>query len=91
MSDTPEHALWAAVLRQGFDDALSNDLSAQHWLFSERTSIGSFNWICDIFDLDPEETRARGILSLGIARGSAQKPEWVISKEGDWADGRSSR
>ena len=51
--------LWAAVLKQAIKDAqkyygsFSGDRS-QLWFKSETEEVGSFLWICNVLDLDPE-------------------------------------
>lgn len=58
----PELELWRNVLwiairdRQGqFGKNLQRD--AQAWLNSDRKEVGSFRWVCDILNLDPQAVR----------------------------------
>ena len=58
-------ALWKAVLDQAFKDAegkvgtYDQREDARAWFTSSRRDIGSFLWICEVLDLEPEITRAR--------------------------------
>ena len=58
-------ALWKAVLDQAFKDAEGNvgtydqREDARAWFASSRRDIGSFLWICEVLDLEPEITLAR--------------------------------
>ena len=53
--------LRAAVLEQAISEALGSRLdlreSAWAWFCSENQGIGSFLWICTIFDLNPKFVR----------------------------------
>ena len=56
--------LWKAVLEQAFKDAQGQvgtyeyRRDARVWFQSDSKDIGSFLWICEVLDLDPEVTRA---------------------------------
>jgi len=58
-------ALWRAVLDQAFKDAqghvgtYAHRRDAREWFCSNRNDLGSFLWICEVLDLDPEVTLAR--------------------------------
>jgi len=75
---TQEHQLWAAVLEKAISDAcaqrtaklngdkLANEtirIDAVRWFECEEFEVGSFSWICEVLDLDPNPLR-RQILSL---------------------------
>lgn len=62
-------ALWAAVLYQGCKDAAgdlrdtrktgsTHTTRTLRWLHSENKRIGSYEWICDLLDIDPSVLRA---------------------------------
>ena len=65
--------LWAAVLHQAIDDAVSDStdmratgtkataaecLSARRWIASDRWLFNSFVALCDMLELDPGRVRA---------------------------------
>lgn len=65
--NTPEHRLWAAVLFQAIHDVHIKETEkhprywrddARAWCAINRTDIGSFIWICELFDMDAEQVRA---------------------------------
>ena len=66
----PEKKLWAAVLVQAFSDlegmtfgqqAIRTDIAreqAERWIYSnDRSYIGSFLYVCEVLDLNPEYVR----------------------------------
>lgn len=67
----PYRALWAGVLEQAIRDwrepeKLSNHQTdyavrslALHWFFSDRQTIGSFRFVCEVLDLDCDSVRRR--------------------------------
>jgi len=50
-------SLWAAVLQQAIEDALNHSKEAEMWLRCKNDGVGSFLWICHLFDLNPECVR----------------------------------
>jgi hypothetical protein len=58
-------ALWRAVLDQAFKDAegrvgtYAHRKDAREWFRSNGEDIGSFLWICEVLELDPQVTLAR--------------------------------
>ena len=74
MKNNPELRLWLQVMRQGLADladALNGDISKidageidlkelRRWIF-EDTGLGSFEWLCDAFELDAG--RARDVIA----------------------------
>ena len=56
-------SLWAAVLKQAMEDALNHkgcytrSKNAMTWLRCKNDGVGSFLWICHLFDLNPECVR----------------------------------
>jgi hypothetical protein len=57
-------SLWAAVLEQAIEDILDNKgyymrKVAMTWLRCKNDGVGSFLWICHLFDLNPESSRKR--------------------------------
>lgn len=71
---TPEHRLWATCFIDGVREALRARrarLSAkgqglrhpsfdEMWLYDETMNhVGSFNWICELFEQDPAKVRGR--------------------------------
>lgn len=54
-----EMKLWAAVMVKGVDDYHSGDRSANYWFWSDDYHVGSFNWLCDLFNADPDYIRNR--------------------------------
>jgi len=68
MQEIPCKELWAAVLTQALKDTKEclkvhrkNDQPSQEevkeWFKSESNEIGSFLWICELFELDPNLIR----------------------------------
>jgi len=71
--DKRERALWAAVLIQAIEDVnwtpketISQAIKQRHlhekekakaYLKAKRAGIGSFLWICELFDIDPDKVR----------------------------------
>ena len=61
-------ALWAAVFNDGLLGAAKGHFGDMrcttelNWFISEDTHVGSFDWLCEVFDLDPLMARmtARG-------------------------------
>jgi hypothetical protein len=51
-------SLWASVLEQAVKDARNDAEGAWAWLHSEDQGIGSFLWICDIFEISPDLIRS---------------------------------
>ena len=61
--------LWAAVFRQGCVDAAWDFATHKHdrehypeawlWLNATDDEVGSFIWLCDLFDLDPDRARSQ--------------------------------
>ena len=57
--------LWKAVLEQAFKDAQGKvgtyecSRNARVWFQSDSKDIGSFLWICEVLDLEPEVTLGR--------------------------------
>lgn len=67
---SPYRALWAAVMHRGMQDAADEfrramkngdtpdlRIGALGWMHSDRKHVGSWVWLCSIFDLDPEIAR----------------------------------
>jgi hypothetical protein len=58
--ETPETKLWTAVLIQAIEDLRDSkgaqsehwNRDAQVWFKDKSNKMGSFNWICDMLDLD---------------------------------------
>lgn len=55
--DQPEFDLWAAVLMQAVEDYKEGDLDARFYLTKDDDHAGSFNWICSMFDVEPDYIR----------------------------------
>jgi len=64
--NTPEHKLWAGVLFQAIHDVHIKESEkyprywrddARAWCATDRRDIGSFIWICDVFDMDADQVR----------------------------------
>ena len=53
--------LWAAVLKQAIKDANQNTKNPLNnpylWFHSDSHAVGSFLWICNILNIDPESIR----------------------------------
>lgn len=64
--------LWAAVLKQAIKDANQNTKypfnNPQLWFKSDSHAVGSFLWICNILNIDPESIRFP--LEIGIKRAA---------------------
>ena len=65
--NTPEHRLWAAVLFQGLHDVHIKESekhsgywrdNARAWCAINRIDIGSFIWICELFDMNADQVRS---------------------------------
>ena len=50
--------LWAAVLDRAIEDSAYEE-DARAWFQSGREGIGSFLWICDTLELDPDSLKRR--------------------------------
>ena len=52
-------SLWTAVLMQAAADYHDHGfrVTATHWFYSERTDIGSFQWVCTLLGRDPTKLR----------------------------------
>ncbi|MBF0477096.1 MAG: hypothetical protein HQK59_14970 [Deltaproteobacteria bacterium] len=61
--DQPEFDLWAAVLMQAVEDYKEGDLDARFYLTKDDDNTGSFNWICSMFDVEPDYIRNKLQLS----------------------------
>ncbi|MDL1957012.1 MAG: hypothetical protein LWW95_08230 [Candidatus Desulfofervidus auxilii] len=54
--------LWAAVLKRAVDDykeALTGNkkmtlLSLKRWFYNKNNNVGTFRWICDLLNINPE-------------------------------------
>ena len=69
--ESPELALWRGVLRLAITDyrgqlfALSRhekphaQRRAQEWIFSTCTDPGSFLWVCELLDVNPQVVVSR--------------------------------
>jgi hypothetical protein len=72
----PYKSLWSAVLGRAADDIMSRQhiaqSSAKYWFKSRMYGVGSFCWICDVLDLDPDKTMA-AVFSRGVARGGTKR------------------
>jgi len=60
----PTQALWFAVLGDALRDlryaaGTARRLDAEAWFSSAQTTLGSFRWLCDVFDVDADRFRAR--------------------------------
>lgn len=58
--------LWAAVMQRGISDYCTartrkgyRHTSVYHWFWSNEHRTGSFCWICDLFDIDPDRARTQ--------------------------------
>lgn len=72
----PEHRLWATCLLDGVRCALVARRARltskrpntkiefdEWWLYDEESQhIGSFNWICHLFEQDPNKVRSRVLM-----------------------------
>ena len=55
-----EKKLWAAVLGQAIHDLEKNnngEYPPDKWFTSDYDEPGSFLWICELFEIDPEKTK----------------------------------
>jgi len=50
--------LWAAVLDQAVGDATFEN-EARAWFQSTREGVGSFLWVCDTLNLDPDSIKRK--------------------------------
>lgn len=80
--EQPELALWAAVFSQGARDyAISCMLrqppydEPQEWFWSDEDHIGSFVWLCDVFNLQPHHARSQILLRLRQLAGRVYMPD----------------
>lgn len=61
VGDDPCKLLWGSVLRQALQDVQAGG-GVEHgraatWFASRRTTPCSFEWVCDVFNLNPEIMR----------------------------------
>ncbi len=54
-----EMKLWAAVMAMGLKDYKAKDRAAISWFWSHDVFPGSFEWLCEVFLIDPEYARNR--------------------------------
>lgn len=64
IANRPYIRLWAAVFQQGISDACTARAKREEgkdllWFYSEVETVGSFNWLCELFNIRPEKARAR--------------------------------
>ena len=62
LEETNERVLWAAVMERAVYDLKSKDKlqrgSASEWFQNRRrTDVGSFIWVCEVLDIDPDRYR----------------------------------
>ena len=70
---------WMAMFRQGLQDvgyeskhAIRGDATA--WFWSKTNEPGSFDWLCDLFSLDPGWAREKVRTNIdSLARGVGQR------------------
>lgn len=60
--DTPERALFRAVLQQGLTDYFedprkSTTQDARDWVWAESEDVGSFHWYCEYLGMNPTYLR----------------------------------
>jgi hypothetical protein len=57
----PEKALWLSVLIQALKDLFIEKYAgpARGWIWCKDIRVGSFLWVCQILDLNPEKLRNR--------------------------------
>jgi hypothetical protein len=57
--DSPEAALWHAVILQALEDLgyEQRRQPALRWFLSSTGQVGSFRWVCHQLDLDPSAVR----------------------------------
>lgn len=72
MPRCPERDLWAAVMCQAIDDMFYDGRAADSvvarrnavaWIKSPGRNVGSFDWVCRVFDLNPTRARTK-LLSI---------------------------
>ena len=59
--NTPERALWRAVLRQTLRDLHGRQKDrreALEWINTPNDEVRGFDWVCDILGIDPNAIRA---------------------------------
>jgi len=79
-------SLWASVLGRAIDDlnkkltprmsdskkseTLKFKQSAKYWFSRKESNVGSFVWICDILEIDPEKTKSKIFYNKQMHRAS---------------------
>lgn len=64
IANRPYIRLWAAVFQQGISDACTARAKGEEgrdllWFYSNANTAGSFNWLCELFSIEPDKARAR--------------------------------
>lgn len=79
----PYLRLWAEVMRQGVGDFCTargrrenNNNPHAEWLYSNATGVGTFVWLCDLFEFDPDKARSQVLKNW---RAHVDKREVLIS------------
>lgn len=54
-----EMKMWSACLLQGIRDYKDGHRDAVYWLWSDDIFVGSFVWLCDLFNINPEYAREK--------------------------------
>lgn len=72
-------SLWGAVLEQAIEDALNGKgyderKEAMRWLRCKNDGVGTFLWICHLFDLNPECVREIVVNKLTISQRKVSTP-----------------
>ena len=69
----PYLRLWAEVMRGGVQDFCTARALARpnidpriNWMWSNDVFPGSFIWLCDLFDLEPEKARSQVLLQWRV-------------------------
>jgi len=86
-SDRAQLRVWAAVFRQGLQDWAAEQFQVMpykktgtvkgeptHWFESNTRTVGSFCWLCDLFEIHPDQARSMARLKKReLVRGVGQR------------------
>lgn len=89
--------LWAGVVSQAIADMdsryLSERAAAKRWVYSGESRPGSFLWVCDHLDLDPNKLQTMCMTRDGrkklIRKNGPRHPRPEEGKQYDQADNES--
>lgn len=89
--ETAELRLWASVLELAIKDLFEpvreiDQVEALQWIMGNRTDVGSFLFICDLFKFDPSAARAALLKKLHAEKPGKPKEDTCAKKNISTAD-----